>query len=102
MFLGTFAYAGAQMGTVVTMPISGFLAGSSFGWPSIFYSFGVVAIIWGITFVFAGSDQPSTHPSISEKEKQFIEESLGNSSLNKEVIQVIILINKKKVSHFAE
>ncbi|XP_033217679.1 putative inorganic phosphate cotransporter [Belonocnema kinseyi] len=75
--LGTWAYAGGQFGTVVTMPISGLLAGSVIGWPSIFYIFGSIAIIWAIVFFFYGSDSPGLHPSISHAEKLYIEGSLG-------------------------
>lgn len=76
-YTGTFAYAGGQFGTVVTMPISGFLAGSSIGWPSIFYIFGSIALLWSITFYFMGFDSPVLHPSISHGEKLYIQGSLG-------------------------
>lgn len=74
--LGTLAYAGAQFGTVICFPISGELAASSVGWPSIFYTFGVLAIIWAIVFFIFGSDSPSKHSGISEKERRYIEDSL--------------------------
>ncbi|XP_011646553.1 putative inorganic phosphate cotransporter [Pogonomyrmex barbatus] len=74
--LGTFAYAGAQFGTVVTMPIAGVLAASNAGWPSIFYIFGALAIIWSIVFLYFGADSPSEHRSISQEEKSYIEDSL--------------------------
>ncbi|XP_072745686.1 putative inorganic phosphate cotransporter isoform X1 [Anoplolepis gracilipes] len=74
--LGTFAYAGAQFGTVITMPISGFLAMSSLGWPSIFYIFGTLAILWSMVFLYFGADSPAEHRNISQKERMFIEKSL--------------------------
>ena len=74
--LGTFAYAGAQFGTVISFPISGVLAVSNSGWPSIFYVFGSLAILWSILFLIFGFDRPSAHPRISEREKQYIEDSL--------------------------
>ncbi|XP_070162649.1 putative inorganic phosphate cotransporter isoform X2 [Polyergus mexicanus] len=74
--LGTFAYAGAQFGTVITMPISGFLAGSSIGWPSIFYLFGALTILWSSIFFYFGADSPAEHRSISQKEREYIEKSL--------------------------
>jgi MFS family permease len=73
---GTFAYAGAQFGTVIAMPISGYLAASRVGWPSIFYLFGALAILWSIGFFFLGADSPFDHRSISEEEKEYIEKSL--------------------------
>ncbi|XP_071644120.1 putative inorganic phosphate cotransporter isoform X1 [Temnothorax longispinosus] len=74
--LGTFAYAGSQLGAVITMPIAGVLAASNSGWPSIFYIFGVLAIIWSIAFLYFGADTPSIHRSISPEERMYIEESL--------------------------
>jgi len=40
-------FAGAQLGTVFAMPISGYLCGSTFlgGWPSVFYVFGLYGSI---------------------------------------------------------
>ncbi|XP_043503679.1 putative inorganic phosphate cotransporter [Polistes fuscatus] len=78
--LATFAYAGAQFGTVIALPISGFLAASPIGWPSIFYIFGGIAVLWSIAFFFFGSDTPSTHSSISIEEKKYIENSLQIAS----------------------
>lgn len=73
---GTFAYAGAQFGTVISLPISGALAASAAGWPSIFYFFGALGILWSICFFFLGADSPSKHRSISQEERVYIEESL--------------------------
>ncbi|XP_003424100.3 putative inorganic phosphate cotransporter isoform X1 [Nasonia vitripennis] len=77
--LGTFAYAGGQLGTVLTMPISGQLAASSLGWPSIFYVFGALGIGWAGLFLTLGSDEPESHSKISEAEKRYIRESLGKT-----------------------
>lgn len=82
--LGTFAYAGAQFGTLIAMPVSGFLAGSSLGWPSIFYIFGILAIVWGIVFFYFGANSPAEHRSISPKERKYIEDSLKTIGTNDE------------------
>lgn len=58
------------------MPISGFLAASSVGWPSIFYLFGALSILWSVSFFFLGADLPANHRSISEEEREYIEKSL--------------------------
>lgn len=41
--LSSFIYSGAQIGTVIAMPICGVLCDSDFlgGWPSVFYVFGL-------------------------------------------------------------
>ncbi|XP_020295891.1 putative inorganic phosphate cotransporter [Pseudomyrmex gracilis] len=74
--LATFAYAGAQFGTVITMPISGAFAASDVGWPFIFYTFGTLSIVWSVVFFILGADAPSTYRGISQEEKEYIEESL--------------------------
>lgn len=61
------------------MPIAGVLAASSIGWPSIFYIFGTLAIVWGIVFLYFGADAPSDHRSISQEERKYIEDSLKTS-----------------------
>nr|XP_050846218.1 putative inorganic phosphate cotransporter isoform X1 [Vespula vulgaris] len=77
--LGTFTYAGAQFGTVIALPLSGLLAGSSIGWPSIFYISGAFSICWSIIFLFLGSDTPTTHSTISFEEKMYIASNLETS-----------------------
>ncbi|XP_058803315.1 putative inorganic phosphate cotransporter [Phymastichus coffea] len=76
--LGSLVMNGPQFGTVITMPISGAVAASSIGWPSVFYIFGAVAIAWSILFFLLGADRPSDHPRICPKEANYINSSLGN------------------------
>lgn len=80
---GTFVYAGHQFGTLIALPISGFLAGSSVGWPSVFYLWGTVTIVWSIWWFFFGADSPATHPNISLEEREYIEFSLRTSGDDK-------------------
>lgn len=70
--------AGAQFGTIISMPLSGLLAeyGYDGGWPSIFYVFGMVGVIWSIAFIWLVYEDPSSHPRIEEKEKKYIISSL--------------------------
>jgi len=58
------------------MPIAGVLAESSVGWPSIFYLFGTLSIIWSVVYYYLGADAPSNHRSISQEERMYIEEQL--------------------------
>ncbi|XP_015522232.1 putative inorganic phosphate cotransporter isoform X1 [Neodiprion pinetum] len=80
--MGAFVYAGAQFGTVVSMPLSGLLSeyGFSGGWPSIFYVFGLVGTIWSIAFIFTVYEDPECHPSIAEDEKKYILSSVWGSA----------------------
>jgi len=75
-----FLRLGALIGTVATTPISGFIA-AAYGWPSIFYAFGTVGLVVGLTAVFFGADTPAKHRLISELEKNYIQSSLGGAKV---------------------
>uniref|UniRef100_A0A1B0EX30 Putative inorganic phosphate cotransporter n=1 Tax=Lutzomyia longipalpis TaxID=7200 RepID=A0A1B0EX30_LUTLO len=72
--MGAFVYAGAQFGTIVSMPLSGLLAEYGFdgGWPSIFYVFGIIGVVWSVAFIWLVYEDPSSHPRIDEREKKYI------------------------------
>ncbi|XP_046965584.1 putative inorganic phosphate cotransporter isoform X1 [Vanessa cardui] len=80
--MGAAVYAGAQFGTVISMPLSGLLSAYGFagGWPSIFYVFGVIGTIWCIAFLFFVSEDPEHCPSIKETEKKYILSSLWGAA----------------------
>jgi MFS family permease len=69
---------GAQAGTIVAMAVCGALASSSIGWPSIFYIFGAMGILWAVLWFFLGADRPGTHKYISKEEQAYIETNLGS------------------------
>ncbi|XP_024871213.1 putative inorganic phosphate cotransporter isoform X1 [Temnothorax curvispinosus] len=80
--MGAFVYAGAQFGTIISMPLSGLLADWQLvgGWPSIFYVFGVIGTVWCIAFLIWVYEDPEQHPSITEDEKKLILSSLWGSA----------------------
>ncbi|GBP02848.1 Putative inorganic phosphate cotransporter [Eumeta japonica] len=80
--MGAAVYAGAQFGTIISMPLSGLLAEYGFdgGWPSIFYVFGAVGTIWSIAFLIWVYEDPSSHPKIDEREKKYINHSLWGTN----------------------
>lgn len=80
--VGAAIYSGAQFGTVISMPLSGLLAEYGFdgGWPSIFYMFGLVGVIWSIAFIFLVYEDPEQDPKISEKERKYIVNSLWGTA----------------------
>jgi MFS family permease len=69
---------GSQFGTITAMAVCGVLASSSIGWPSIFYIFGAVGMLWVVLWVFLGADRPGTHKFISKAEQAYIETNLGS------------------------
>lgn len=75
--LTTFTYSGTQAGTVAMLAVSGFLADSSMGWPSIFYFSGGGTLLWTVLWVIFGSSSPDICSRISIEERKFIESMPG-------------------------
>ncbi|XP_037035941.1 putative inorganic phosphate cotransporter isoform X3 [Bradysia coprophila] len=82
--LGTYCYSGSQFGTVVMLSISGILASSAMGWPSIFYFSGVAGGVWAIFWFIFGSNSPSEYRNISAEERAFIESAVETASTTDE------------------
>ncbi|KAL3281332.1 hypothetical protein HHI36_004540 [Cryptolaemus montrouzieri] len=80
--LGTFAYTGAYVGTVVSMPACALLA-EWLGWSSIFYVFGALGLLWYIMWTILISEKPTDDSQISEAELKYITESLGTTEYKK-------------------
>lgn len=78
-------YAGAQVGTVIAMPISGLLCQSSFlgGWPAVFYVFGALGVIWCVAWMVVIHNEPEKHPRIRLDELTYIQHSLNRSGTSK-------------------
>lgn len=78
---GAAVYAGAQFGTIVSMPLSGLLAVHGFdgGWPSIFYVFGIVSTLWSVLFLWLVPEDPSVAKTISEAERKYIIEAIWST-----------------------
>ncbi|CAD7015089.1 putative inorganic phosphate cotransporter [Ceratitis capitata] len=73
--LVSYCYSGAQFGTVVMLSVSGYIASSRLGWPSIFYLSGIVGISWSFVWLYLSASTPAEHPSISVAELRYIESS---------------------------
>lgn len=70
------AISGAFIGTVITMPLAGWV-GQVFGWESIFYVFGVIVCVWYVVWLILIRATPDTDPFISEREKGYIKRAIG-------------------------
>ncbi|XP_063384206.1 putative inorganic phosphate cotransporter [Cydia fagiglandana] len=77
--LSAFAYGGQALGTVLGLPITGFIAASPLGWPGIFRFYGFLSLSVGAVLWFFGADSPAEHPRISVAERRYIEEALGQT-----------------------
>ncbi|KAM7408379.1 hypothetical protein PAMA_002209 [Pampus argenteus] len=73
----TISYIGAQMGTVISLPLSGEIC-FYLDWTYVFYVFGAVGLVWFFLWAFLAFNSPNTHPRISERERLYINNSLKN------------------------
>lgn len=73
---------GGTFGTVITWPISGLLI-ESMGWDWAFYMVGLFVLIVTLIWFFVVADSPAQHRSISVKEREYIEKSLGDTITTK-------------------
>lgn len=78
--LGTYCYVGAEFGTVIMLALSGVLATSFMGWPSIFYFSGAVSLLWTVIWWWLGSNKPDENRWILDSEKEFILRSLQTTA----------------------
>lgn len=69
--LAGIGFAGSYAGTVIAMPLCGFLA-EYLGWESIFYVFGAAGISWTIVWYALASEAPETNRFITEEESRYI------------------------------
>ncbi|XP_040284583.1 sialin isoform X1 [Bufo bufo] len=65
------SYAGAQLGTVVSLPLSGLIC-YYMNWIYVFYIFGALGVVWFIMWLFLVSDTPQSHRTISDSEREYI------------------------------
>ncbi|GJQ81761.1 hypothetical protein Trydic_g308 [Trypoxylus dichotomus] len=74
-----YVYAGANFGTVVSLPVSGWLCSLDFlgGWPLAFYLFGILGIVWFVFWIILIYDSPTSHPRICRQEQAYILASIG-------------------------
>lgn len=68
-------YAGANFGTIISLPLSGWLCTLDFmgGWPLAFYIFGAIGVLWFAAWMTLVYDSPATHPRISREERAYIQ-----------------------------
>lgn len=83
--VSSFVYGGASVGIVTSMPLTGAIAGSTWGWTIACYLYGGLGIVWSGIFALLAADSPSDHKCISKNEKLFIEATtcLNNSQCTK-------------------
>ncbi|XP_065071418.1 uncharacterized transporter slc-17.2-like [Rhopilema esculentum] len=82
--LVTMAIAGCPVGNILAIPITGMLAKYGFdgGWPSVFYCFGIFALLWYAAWEYMSYDSPANHPTITKAERFYIENSIGGNAFD--------------------
>lgn len=74
--MGALIFAGAMIGNVISMALSGYLIYHG-GWTTVFYVFGILGLCWVAMWHFLITSDPSEHRFITEKELQYIKEATG-------------------------
>ncbi|KAF9967966.1 hypothetical protein BGZ73_000300 [Actinomortierella ambigua] len=71
-----FVTACSYMGAVIALPTSSALVASSWRWPSVFYLFGAIGVVWSIAWQIWGASTPQESPGISVEELEWIEHQI--------------------------
>ena len=64
---------------VVFLPFAAFLV-HNYGWQSAFYVFGVLGLLWAVTWFLIARDRPEDHPSVGKPELEKILDGRGLSA----------------------
>jgi ACS family sodium-dependent inorganic phosphate cotransporter len=70
------------------MPLCGLLL-NAWGWESVFYTSGALALVWCVAWWLLVFDTPDRHPRISLEEKQYLRDNLTQQH-NEKVIKEMI------------
>lgn len=77
--LATISFTGSYAGAVIGLPLSGYMT-DRISWQSSFYVYGIVGILWFILWSFFSYERPAVCPTITNEERIYIEESIGETS----------------------
>lgn len=89
------AMMGGTLGTVVTWSLTGPLM-ERFGWASAFYVPAALTFVWCFFWWYLVADTPSDHPRISDAERKYILEALGDK-VKKSKVKLIFAISLRSV-----
>ncbi|XP_073434394.1 vesicular glutamate transporter 2 [Dendrobates tinctorius] len=77
--LATTSFCGSYAGAVIAMPLAGILVQYT-GWSSVFYVYGSFGLVWYLFWILVSYESPAKHPTITDEERTYIEESIGESA----------------------
>ncbi|XP_055941336.1 putative inorganic phosphate cotransporter isoform X2 [Argiope bruennichi] len=78
--MASIVYNGAAVGNVISFALSGIIS-DTLGWPSVFYIFGFLGIIWTFFWLFLVYETPELHPCITEEEIKYIRKGQDSSGV---------------------
>ncbi|XP_050549187.1 sialin-like isoform X1 [Daktulosphaira vitifoliae] len=81
------AYLGSSVGTAVTYMTCGYLI-DLYNWQIVFYLTGAIGLLWYICWIFFVYESPAEHPTITEKERLYIESSIGKTLKNSKSLSI--------------
>ncbi|CAH1637994.1 unnamed protein product [Spodoptera littoralis] len=73
-------YSGSQIGTIIAMPLSGYLSETALGWKMIFYVTSAIMFLTAAMWYWFSASSPGEHSMMTEEEKNYIEMGLDTSS----------------------
>ena len=89
-----FLASGIPLGTLFALTTTGWIV-SRYGWPSVFYTFGLAGLVWAVFWYYKATSYPGEHPGITAEELEL----LGSSSGSKQ--EAASIPWKKLLSHRA-
>ncbi len=68
-----FNLTGVYLGLMIAFPVAVWLM-TTWGWPWVFYTFGLLGIVWAVLWYFLVTSRPEDHPTISPAELVYIQQ----------------------------
>ncbi len=69
-----FQHAGSRFGAAITPPVVVLMIGS-FGWRAVFYSFGIIGVVWAVIWYLYYRDYPEDHTGVNAEELEILSQS---------------------------
>lgn len=94
-----FIVSGIYFGEIVGFSFSGLLVQSQLyaggeslgGWQTVFYLFGLLGLLWFPVWMYVVSETPSSHPTITEEELEYILRSNDSYSVSDRAADKVII-----------
>lgn len=66
-----------RSGTIIGNSVSGAIIHATGSWANVFYVAGIAGGVWFILFTVFCYNHPDSHPFITEKEKRYLRDEIG-------------------------